>query len=319
MTLSWYNTNVLPHCVNSRERGRNLLGRRDMSSVSQEYYVYILVRPDGRVFYVGKGKNNRIFDHDKEARRGHRCYKCNIIRKIWEQGKTYQRYFVFTTTDENEAYAYERELIAQYGRGNLANLTDGGEGLSNPTAETREKLAASSRGKSPANKGQPCPPDVRARISATLKGRPLAPHVYEKFARVNIGREYSTAHRNNIASGLTDGRTYTIVSPDDVVYPDVDNLMLFEREHNLPCGLWHVVHGKLGHLHGWYGWINGEAPNPPPRRYTIVAPDGSTYRRVVNVAAFAQEHGIDGHCLRTVLRGKRQQHKGWTGYQEAAQ
>lgn len=316
MTLSWYNMNVLPHCINSRERGRNLCRRFDVSSVPQEFYVYTLVRPDGRVFYVGKGKGDRIFDHDKEARQGHQCHKCNIIRKIWRQGKTYQRYYVFTTTDEDEAYTHERELIAQYGRKNLANLTDGGEGLRNPAPEVRERLAAPNRGKSPSNKGKPCPPEMRARISATLKGRSLAPHVREQFARVNIGRKYSTEHRENIASGQTDGRTYTIVSPDDVVYPEVVNLVLFEREHGITDGLWHVMHGKAGHAYGWYGWINGETPKPPPRRFTAIAPDGTRHDRIVNIALFARKHGIGESSLWGVLHGKRPHTQGWIGWEE---
>lgn len=287
-----------------------------MASVPQEYYVYTLVRPDGRVFYIGKGKGDRIFDHDSEARKGHRCYKCNVIRKIWRQGKTYQRYFVFTTTDEDEAYAYECELIAQYGRKNLANLTDGGEGLRNPSAEVREKLAAPNRGKAPPNKGKPCPPEMRSRISATLKGRPLAPHVREQFVRVNIGRSYPAEHRKNIATGQTSGRTYTIVCPDGVIYPDVVNLVLFEREHNIPDGLWHVVHGRSGHAGGWYGWINGETPNPPPCRYTAIAPDGTRYDRIVNIAQFAEQHCLGGATLWSVLHGKRPHTQGWIGWQE---
>lgn len=95
---------------------------------SPRFYVYILCRPNGKPFYVGKGSGRRVFDHDSEARSGHQCHKCNIIRKIWRQGGEVQRYTVFTTDDQDEAYAYEQDLIAQYGRKNLANGTDGGEG-----------------------------------------------------------------------------------------------------------------------------------------------------------------------------------------------
>ena len=32
------------------------------------YYVYVLVDPRTKqVFYVGKGKGNRVFDHEREA------------------------------------------------------------------------------------------------------------------------------------------------------------------------------------------------------------------------------------------------------------
>lgn len=97
---------------------------------SPRYYVYVLARPNNKPFYVGKGARRRIYDHENEARKGHECYKCRIIRKIWREGGEVQRYTLFTTNDEKEAHAYEMELIALYGRHTLVNLTDGGEGVS---------------------------------------------------------------------------------------------------------------------------------------------------------------------------------------------
>jgi hypothetical protein len=107
------------------------------------FYVYTLARPDDRIFYVGKGKGRRVFTHDAEARGGHRCHKCNIIRKIWKHGGQVKRYIVFTTNNEAEAFAYECELIASFKPGTLANQTEGGQGMSNPSAEVRAKLSAS--------------------------------------------------------------------------------------------------------------------------------------------------------------------------------
>lgn len=122
----WYNTRVLPRCDNSREHGQPI--REVIMSSIPRFYVYILARPNGTPFYIGKGSGRRVFDHDNEARSGHKCYKCNVIRKIWRGGSEVQRYTVFTTDDEDEAYAYEAELIALHGRGNLTNGTDGGAG-----------------------------------------------------------------------------------------------------------------------------------------------------------------------------------------------
>jgi hypothetical protein len=113
------------------------------------FNVYVLARPNDVPFYVGKGKKRknkeqRVLDHEHEARKGHKCHKCNIIRKIWRDGGEVQRYIVFTTDDESEAFAYEIALIELYGRANLANLTDGGEGTSGAVlpANTRAKHSA---------------------------------------------------------------------------------------------------------------------------------------------------------------------------------
>jgi hypothetical protein len=126
------------------------------------FYCYVLARPDNRVFYVGKGSGHRSFDHEKEARSDCRCHKCNVIRKIWKKGGEVQRYIVFTTDNEAEAYTHEAELIALYGVDTLTNHNGGGEGGTAPDAETRAKIGAVSR----AANGSP---EGRARMSAQSK------------------------------------------------------------------------------------------------------------------------------------------------------
>lgn len=121
-----------------------------MKQKEPTFYVYVLVRPDGRPFYVGKGKGRRVEVHEREARSGHRCRKCNIIRKIWRSGGEVQRYIVFRTDDEQEAFIMEREYIALHGRKNLCNLTDGGDGFTadcNPwsSSERRARMLESRR------------------------------------------------------------------------------------------------------------------------------------------------------------------------------
>lgn len=145
-----------------------------MSSIaSPEFYVYTLCRPPrgkqahGKPFYVGKGKGRRVYDHEQEARSGHQCHKCKVIRKIWREGGEVQRYILFTTNIETEALAYEVETIATYGRKNLTNQTDGGDGVSNLSAESRAKIGASS-------KARMAIPGARARMSAIAKSRPPA-------------------------------------------------------------------------------------------------------------------------------------------------
>lgn len=96
--------------------------------MSNKYYVYTLARPDGSVFYVGKGKRYRIRQHEQEALRGHKCAKCEEIRAIWRQGGTVQRTIIFESDDEQVVLEREVMLISLYGRGNLLNRTSGGDG-----------------------------------------------------------------------------------------------------------------------------------------------------------------------------------------------
>jgi hypothetical protein len=153
-----------------------------MPANSTTFYVYILARPNGKPFYVGKGTNDRILAHEQEAKRGHKCHKCNVIRKIWKMGGVVQRYTVFTTPDEAEAYAYEIELIALYGLDTLANATHGGKGGSKGgthSAEARAKISAAkiayfSQAENRARQAsfvaeRWADPDARAQRIATLK------------------------------------------------------------------------------------------------------------------------------------------------------
>lgn len=54
------------------------------------------------------------------------------------------------------------------------------------------------------------------------------------------------------------------------------------------------------------------------RRCTFVSPTGETFTDVINVSAFAREHGLDATCLRRVSIGKARQHQGWIGYRQEA-
>jgi LEM3-like protein len=164
-----------------------------MSTIpSPQFYVYVLVRPNGKPFYVGKGKGKRVFCHEQEARNGHRCHKCNVIRKIWRQGGEIQRYIVFTTNNEADALAYEAELIALYGRENLTNLTDGGEGVSgfDPSPEWRRQQSARTRdfwGR----------PEYRAKRNATIEARRNSPERQARLAeKAAEQREQSRVRRD---------------------------------------------------------------------------------------------------------------------------
>ncbi len=134
-----------------------------------DYYLYVHRRAsDGRVFYVGKGTGYRAWQ--RGSRRNEHwnriVAKHGLIVEILETG--YQDW-----------YAIEREiaLIEFYGRGNLCNNTDGGEGQSGhiKSQETRKKLSAASKGrKAPWCTGDNSHMKTQAskdKMSALLKGR----------------------------------------------------------------------------------------------------------------------------------------------------
>jgi len=87
------------------------------------HYIYIYAYPDGRVFYVGKGKGNRILDHEAEARRGVKSPKCDIIRSIWSKKEEVLKIKLAFFDNENDALRYEASLIASLD--GLSNILQG--------------------------------------------------------------------------------------------------------------------------------------------------------------------------------------------------
>lgn len=77
------------------------------------YYVYLLINPlDNKIFYVGKGKGNRVFEHAKAAPLAwFESDKLNIIRDIIDKGESVKYYILRHGMTENEAYLVESAFI----------------------------------------------------------------------------------------------------------------------------------------------------------------------------------------------------------------
>jgi hypothetical protein len=99
------------------------------------HYVYVHRRAsDGKVFYVGKGSSpDRATDTSSRNQ-----YWRRIVAK---HGRSLEIVARFET--DALAQQCEREMIAWYGRANLANLTDGGDGCAGiiVSAQARQKLS----------------------------------------------------------------------------------------------------------------------------------------------------------------------------------
>jgi hypothetical protein len=128
-----------------------------------EYYVYTLQYPEdypdcqkaGIVFYVGKGKGKRIFDHEQEARqstlrKGCNLHKLGTIRKIWQAGKEVVRRKIAFFETEEEAYTFEIALIfTMEPYEHLTNLSYGGKGVSSRPCTEKQKRTLVDRKKAP--------------------------------------------------------------------------------------------------------------------------------------------------------------------------
>lgn len=125
------------------------------------FYVYLMYKPNGTIFYVGKGtardySDQRISYHELEARSAGKWkkqphlnhLKLNTIRKIWEEGKEILYAVDSWHKTEEACYNREKELIQILGRkitkdGFLTNLTEGGEKeMTTASDETRELISS---------------------------------------------------------------------------------------------------------------------------------------------------------------------------------
>jgi hypothetical protein len=93
------------------------------------FYVYELLDPrDGSVFYVGKGKRDRIDAHEKEARAGKRGGKADRIREIEAAGLSVVKRKVARFGNAVDALRHEAGLVEHYGLDRLTNVLPGGSG-----------------------------------------------------------------------------------------------------------------------------------------------------------------------------------------------
>ncbi len=92
-----------------------------------KHYVYELVDPmDNIVFYVGKGKDNRMYDHVKKVKSNSNnqsnVNKNNKIREILNRGEEVIERIHSSFETQEEALDSEMELIAYHGIENLTNV-----------------------------------------------------------------------------------------------------------------------------------------------------------------------------------------------------
>jgi hypothetical protein len=116
------------------------------------HYTYAHYKPQGGIFYIGKGQGHRAFQFT-----GRNPYWNNVVNKY---GKPHVEILAYWDT-EAEAYSHEALLIECFKDMNteLANIGLGGIG--GTTGFSHE----------PWNKGMPTPLEVRLKQSAAKKGK----------------------------------------------------------------------------------------------------------------------------------------------------
>lgn len=117
--------------------------------LDQRPYVYLHSKPNGDVFYVGKGTKKRAFCFNRQ----YNSYYANIIAKYGDKDI---QVTLIPVQSEKEAFDLEKDLIALLRLSfNLANMTEGGDGF---TSAYLKGKPSNTKGKKFPNRKKPAVP-----------------------------------------------------------------------------------------------------------------------------------------------------------------
>lgn len=167
--------------------------------MDKRFYIYEHRRSDtGSAFYVGKGSGSRAWD---------KLHRSKWWKSIAEK-HGYTVHILHECISEHQAFTLERDIISAYGRDNLCNMTDGGEGNSGGTRsnETKEKLRQSKIGCKNPNFGKKLPQHVRDEMSRSRRGENAywygknhSDETIEKIRIASSGRRHSEETKAKIS------------------------------------------------------------------------------------------------------------------------
>jgi len=237
------------------------------------YYVYELIDPRVNLpFYVGKGKNDRVYFHLSEQSRAKsdNARKFNKIQKIRENGHEPEIKIVKYFEDENDAYDLEDELIKKYGRirydkgGILTNICESSRPPTNKgktyqeiygdkwqeQIEKRRKAQIDAGGYGPKKHTQ----ETKDKISAKVAGEnnPSYGVPCSKERREKIKIKAKERYENGFKSPSS--TLYILTSPEGVEYEVFGELQKFCKDNNISYATMHaeIMYNRQGpRKNGW--------------------------------------------------------------------
>ena len=162
----------------------------------EKSFIYALTEPAGGVRYVGKSDSplRRFVVHlrDKSSRRLGRWIR------LLQRSEQNPRLEILEWVDCCGWQEAERKWIAYFRQCgfDLVNHTDGGEGLVNPTRETRRRMSKTQKRlmTDPAYRAKIFTAERNRKISSSLVGKQKAPEHIAKLPQNCAGRKLSPEH-----------------------------------------------------------------------------------------------------------------------------
>jgi hypothetical protein len=268
-----------------------------MKSERGKFYVYVhRKKSDGNVFYIGKGTGRRF--KSKEGRNQH--WKNVAEKHGWEAE------IIAFFLQERCAFSYERILISLIGMNNLANKTNGGEGVS----------------------GYKAPPEVRAKLSAARLGAKKSPEHAEKVAAWHRGKKRPESTKKLISEKaserLSDPRRHWHASENvKTWWHEIYGIKIathIEMSEDFDLSLEMLKRVESGSAFSYCGWKVAGVRNYSekygpncnsfdPRVFVWAKPGESNF--IGTRWDFASAKGIDKNSTYGIASGQTKTLKGW--------
>lgn len=201
--------------------------------------VYKHIRKDtNEVFYIGIGKSVSRANSFRNRNK----YWYNIVNSV---GHIVE--IVKDGLDWKDACSLEKQLIKEYGRwdlglGPLVNMTDGGEGIENPSFEIVEKIKQK-------RKLQIFSNESKQKMSISAK-RTMTDEHKKLLSEIKKGKKLSDTHKHNIGYPQRDKNVYTFIDKNNNVI-ECTRDMMYNLYNISPANLSKLINGKLKSIYGW--------------------------------------------------------------------
>lgn len=211
------------------------------------YYVYAHILDNETVpFYIGKGKGKRAYDTKNRSKFWNRVAK-----------KGYRVEFIRENLSEEEALLLEVTMIKTLGRrdnktGCLVNMTDGGDGLINPSEEVRKKIGI-------ANTERFKDVKFREKFGLAQRNKIISEQTKRKMSEFHRAKKDNVKllqmcteyHRQRRERILSLKQPYILISPNGEEY-ECYLQTEFAKEHGLKLKrLNDLLLGRKKSLYGW--------------------------------------------------------------------
>lgn len=163
-------------------------------------FIYALCEPHSRtVRYIGKANDpkHRFLEHLWYSVKFQSHLGC-WLRSLLSQGEKPNLVILREIPDSHWQISEERYIRLAKGLGmSLVNGTEGGEGLHNPSTETRAKISAAVSAR---NRGRTVSLETRKKLSSASRGKPMSLESRKKLSAAGRLRTQSEESRRKIGA-----------------------------------------------------------------------------------------------------------------------